>query len=345
MQQISSISEFLLQAGTQYRVYDLGRTIRPLDSQQALAIENGSEVAPYPRQNLVWLGLVFWNNTASEQHYLWFIKLPLDENGCVITAHRDQFLATIVEALGNNFISDSEGSKELPENPYCFQPTQQQMADFNAIVKYQLGLQSSEKSALCQTYLANPGIVDWQLLPLQALADIACRIDQTEIASSIVTNIKLYPRPVLFALCASFENQILTTQTTAALSQWLLLEDDPSVRHHLLRAISNSQEKANLKSVISTLLNNIQYHADELFIVLAGRQWQLLADLDLIQTFLEKLAAYDSSKALFVAIYSDLVSIPMIRQKVLDVLRTPEKSVELQHAIGRLYTRGEQDND
>ena len=49
---INSISEFLLHAGTEYQVFDLGRRLEPTDSQTFLEIENGSAYAPYPRQQL-----------------------------------------------------------------------------------------------------------------------------------------------------------------------------------------------------------------------------------------------------------------------------------------------------
>ena len=37
---INSISEFLLHAGTEYKVFDLGRRLEPTDSQTFLEIEN-----------------------------------------------------------------------------------------------------------------------------------------------------------------------------------------------------------------------------------------------------------------------------------------------------------------
>ena len=43
---INSISEFLLHAGTEYIVFDMGRRLTALDNQAFLDIENGSTVAP-----------------------------------------------------------------------------------------------------------------------------------------------------------------------------------------------------------------------------------------------------------------------------------------------------------
>ena len=50
MKPLSTISEFLLQAGTQYQVFDLSRGIRPLTVQQFLDIEMAQVPHPTPRQ-------------------------------------------------------------------------------------------------------------------------------------------------------------------------------------------------------------------------------------------------------------------------------------------------------
>lgn len=57
---INSISEFLLHAGTEYIVFDMGRRLTALDNQAFLDIENGSTVAPFPRQQHAWFGIVFF---------------------------------------------------------------------------------------------------------------------------------------------------------------------------------------------------------------------------------------------------------------------------------------------
>jgi hypothetical protein len=40
---------------------------------------------------------------------------------------------------------------------------------------------------------------------------------------------------------------------------------------------------------------------------------------------------------LFIGLYSDLVQIPEMREAMLGVLRWPEKSTQLTHAIGQLF--------
>mgnify|MGYP000170960803 CR=1 FL=1 len=131
---ISTLSEFLLQAQTQYLVFDMGRGIRKIDNQVFFEWENQQEACAYPRQNHVWLCIVFWNEKLSHERYMWFVKLPLDEQGLIIPASRDQFLEIIVQALGKELEHSQDKQAELPENPFVFTPSQQQLADCNALI-------------------------------------------------------------------------------------------------------------------------------------------------------------------------------------------------------------------
>ena len=126
MSQINTISEFLLQAGTEYRVFDMARAIRPIEAQLFLEIESGTVPAPYPRQQHAWFGILFFNKQMSNERYIWFVKLPLDEQGLVIGAARQQFLQIVVEALGQTLDKQNNPNNQLPENPFTFVPNQQQ---------------------------------------------------------------------------------------------------------------------------------------------------------------------------------------------------------------------------
>ncbi len=60
-QTIDTISEFMLHAGTDYRVYDMGRGIESMDSQKFIELEKNQLPAPCPRTGHAWFGIVFWN--------------------------------------------------------------------------------------------------------------------------------------------------------------------------------------------------------------------------------------------------------------------------------------------
>ena len=97
---INSLSEFLLQAHTQHLVFDMGRGLKPITNQLFFEWENQQSPCLYPRQDHAWFCIAFWNEKLSSERYIWFIKLPLDENGLMIQAARNQFLEIIIQALG-----------------------------------------------------------------------------------------------------------------------------------------------------------------------------------------------------------------------------------------------------
>ncbi len=132
MSQINTISEFLLQAGTDYRAFDMARGIRPLEPQLFLDIESAIVPAPYPRQQHAWFGILFFNKQMSHEHYIWFVKLPLDEQGLVIGAARQEFLKIVVEALGQTLDQQKKTNNQLPENPLTFVPNQKHLPNFNS---------------------------------------------------------------------------------------------------------------------------------------------------------------------------------------------------------------------
>ena len=217
---INSISEFLLHAGTEYQVFDLGRRLEPTDSQTFLEIENGSAYAPYPRQQHAWFGIVFWNKNASTQHYIWFVKLPLDEQGLVVAAARNHFLEIIVEALGQSVAEDTENAQTLPDNPYSFVPNQSQLAQFNALVKRTLSQPLSEEAQKVEAYVQAPQLVDWQQISMQSVADFVQSLShhpkQDVLAQAIKTNTSLYSDVFLNTLMEMSESVSLPENLLAA---------------------------------------------------------------------------------------------------------------------------------
>ena len=64
---INSISEFLLHAGTEYHVFDLGRRLEPTDSQTFLEIENCIDLT---------LSSLFYDRAPSKSDLIVTICLP-----------------------------------------------------------------------------------------------------------------------------------------------------------------------------------------------------------------------------------------------------------------------------
>lgn len=334
MTRITTISEFLLEAGTEYRIVDMGRAFRLLDNQAFLNIETAAAPAPLPRQQMMWLGILFWNKSLSSQHYIWFIKLPLDERGNVITAQRDQFLSIVVEALGTELLND-DSEKSLPDNPFLFTPNQAQLADFNSFAKKRLGLPPGQFYNDAKNYIARPDLHDWQIVAVQGLSDVVFNLNLDHNAKHIEQNFASYDQVVQHSLLASMEN----TALPEALSQFLFQQlkaarPEEKIFNHLLRALTHFDGLTELRANLKVILEQSLSTADTL-IVIAGRHWQLLEDYPFLTAYMQEAARLD----LLPALYSDLVQIPGLRDIMLQRLRDPERSELLAKGINQLFGR------
>ena len=336
MSQINTISEFLLQAGTDYRVFDMARGIRPLESQLFLEIESATLPAPYPRQQHAWFGILFFDKQMSNEHYIWFVKLPLDEQGLVIGAARQQFLQLVVEALGQTLDKQNSTNNQLPENPYTFVPNQQQLADFNSIGRVELDIPLSEHLDLVEQYLTHPEQYNWRRLPLQGIADFTASLQQGENRHLLLKQFTTLAPDMQYALCASLENRQINEDISKLLINWYHQDVKDEIRlHSVLRGLSQSQDKTAVSSLITSVLNSSNGLKISVLMLIAARHWQYLKESATLSIYVELLAVCEDSP--FIGLYSDLVQIPEIREAMLGVLRWPQKSKQLTHAIGQLF--------
>lgn len=334
MSGISSISEFLLEAGTEYRIVDMGRGFHLLDSQTFLDIENGKTAPLHPRQQMIWLGVLFWNKHLSQQQYIWFIKLPLDEQGLVVSAQRDQFLQIILEALGTEMLQ-SEEEKSIPDNPFLFQPSQPQIADFNSLARSLLNLGPGQYYQNAKNYMARPDINNWQEIALQGISDVACNLGLDHNAKHIVDNFTQFAPEVQDSLLASLENQILPEELDEfLLTQFKACDIHSALFNPLLRSLTKSQNKIALSQNLKAVFQQSLSTQDNL-LVIAGRHWQLLEDYSMLTLFCEEAARL----GIFAQLYADLVQIPTLRDSVLQRLRDPQRSEILAQGINQLFGR------
>lgn len=339
MSQISTISEFLLQAGTEYRVFDMARTIRKVSTQAFMDTENNLTIPQYPRAQHAWYSILFWNKNLSNQHYIWFLKLPLDEQGLIMPAGRNHFLQIIVEALGQQLEHAEQKNGQLPDNPYRFIPNQQQLADFNSISRHHLNLSHSDHYHIALNYFNNPKDVDWQQVPLQGIADIAANMTNSDISKLLCRNFLNLADEVKFALLTSLENQKVEIKLVEQIALWLA-ENSASPVHwqHGLRALCQSPCKGLVIQLIEKVLHSPLADNADLLTVISGRLWSSLSNESILKQYLQAVLKVDPRHHLFGAIYRDLVQIPEMRNHLLDMLRWADKSPELTTAVGKLFS-------
>ncbi len=340
---ISTISEFLLHAGTDYRVFDMGRTIRSVSTQAFLDMENGQLQPQFPRLEHAWFGIIFWDKTRSTQHYIWFVKLPVDEQGMLVAAARNHFLQIIVDALGAGLENAESKNAQLPENPYSFIPNQNQLADFNSISRKKVALGQSQFYDLALRYIQTPLVIDWQTVPQQGLADVAANLKDKTIYHTLVDNIENYPTPAQFALLTSFENHPIDVKLVEKIVGILAKNpDDIALWQHGIRSLAQSPCKGLVRQVIKDCLSNDKLSSEHgILVVLSGRLFSHFEQQDLLKVFLDAVAKADESFALFHAVFRDLVQIPSLRVHLLASLRWTDKSDALTAAVGSLFSATE----
>lgn len=328
MTQLTTISEFLLSAGCDFRLFDLGRAIRPISAQQFLDYEQGSLPVACPRQQCGWFAALFWNKALSRQQYIWFIKLPVDEQGKLQSAARMQFLQIIVEALGQQMENAEQQQGRLPDNPYNFVPGQQQLADFNAISRQTLALAPSQYFAAANAYLQSPQVMDWQQLALQGLADLAAQHQQSDIASLFEQHFSLLAPQVQQTLLGSFENHAISAALSASL--YADCQEQINLQLPLLRALCQSQDTALRAKVVDEFL--AAPPDSGALQVIAGRHWDLLQQPSRLDAFIN----HSLNLGLFAPLFRDLVQLPDLRVFMLALLRRNDHSAQLTAAIDEL---------
>jgi hypothetical protein len=374
---ISTLSEFLLQAHTQFQVFDMGRGIRKVSNNTFFEWENQQAPCAFPRQNQAWFCIVFWNKSLSAQHYMWFIKLPLDESGLMIGASLQQFLDIITQALGKHLEHTGNSQAQLPENPYVFVPSQQQLADCNAHIRKELKIErvANEKA---MAYLQAPNAIHdskaWEALSLQDVADFVINpmlpamlpamqqdtqqdtqqnmrqdLHQDTLETLIANNLNAYPAPVLTCLLGSLESVEVGPTLTQALIRLHSASTDANLAALCLRAMSVKPQPECLRYVEQLIglhnsardaISTTQSNSSpslETCVVIAGRYWQMLNNENTLGHFMHKLALIDDSHQLFKGLYADLVKIPETRNSMLRFMRQPQRTKEVSLAISALF--------
>jgi hypothetical protein len=340
---INSISEFLLQAGSQYRIFDMGRRVQPISTELFVDFEHANTPYPYPLQQHALVAVLFWNKSQNDNHYVWFLKLPLDEQGLLMQAPRNQFLELVVTALGNSMQQqpDEEQQSALDHNPLIFKPSEQKLAAFTSQSRLAMNLSASQYMTPALDYLADQSNYQhWQQLGFQGLADIAARLEQGNSLKLVVKAIKSLPAEPFCALCCSLENSEIPSQLAEPLLEILsdaLATNNISIAVHALRALSNSsdhtQRQAALKQTFASELIKNQL---DIVIIIAARYWSVLNSIETAVNYLEAVVEVSPEQDIFNQLFSDLVAVPHTRRYFLNALRHPERSNKLAQAIAQL---------
>jgi hypothetical protein len=339
MTTITSISELLSLSNSQYRIYDIGRKIDKISKKDFTQIELNQLAYPSPSQKHAFIAIAFWQKKTT-QPYLWFVKLPVDEQGLLNQGARNHFIAIIVEALGSDLtINPNERQEELlKNNPYHFTPSQYKLASLNSILSHELKQNMSKHLAYCKKYFsAQSSLANWQDIGVQGLADFAVLLSEGKNNANLINALPLLPEQVLIPLCSALENHSLSSNLVEAISQRIQKDTSSNSNNslHLVRSLASSTDHQSVVNIIDNLM--LKNHVSmELLIVIAGKCWQVLEKQNRITRFLELLIE-NGEQQLFNAIFADLVAIPSIRPILFQAIRSENRSEKLTKAIGLLF--------
>lgn len=346
MTETPTIGGLLEKADAHYRVFEMGRRVTELPPSLFAQMEQGGRPYPYPLQRQAWLGILFWNRIQPDEHFVWFLRFPLDEMGLLRMAARDEFLNSVVQSLAHRQNPDGARIEQAHrESPFAFKPAGERMAAFHAQALVALRRPPSRFYAHARDYLSGrDGYDQWAFVGLQGLADLVARLEEDDNAALLAAAIPRLPDEPLTAVCRLLENRDPGEELAAALRSRLQdglrdTETGPALVAALLRGLGARERGGLRREAFAMALESSRGQELEVLVAIAGRGWEALRDTGLRLRFLECLARCDAGDAVFAQVVGDLLFIPGMRPVLLESFRHEGRSDELVRAIGDMMGR------
>lgn len=348
MTRAHSLFELLEAAGSHLHIYDMGRRVCNITRSQFLDFENTLIPYPLPLQAQAWLGLAMEDTQHPGEPTIWFLRLPLDEQGKLVLASRDYFVHRLLESAIDSRTeqeSETQTTDAFKDNPYVFKPRAERMAVFHAKLSRDLGRSPSQFFDHARKYFnGSLGWDQWKFVGYQGIADLAARSLDTAIETDLALAIPQLPPEPLTALCHCLENEPIETKLGNALLQRLLRElnaasPDIVVLSALIRGISFATRATQRQQMFEAVMNHPLSSQLELLAAISGRAWELLRQDEQMARFAEALSADTVSQAEFNECITDLLRLPGFRGPVLGAVRRADRSDQL---AGRFHNMMQQ---
>lgn len=339
MENIQTLTQLLNNSHCEYQIFDLGRRIKTIDAQVFADVEKGQYPYPFPMQRKAHLAIAYWNE--QKQPWIWFLKFELDERGLLKQSDIGNFIKYVVEAMGTRLSEEmsEEQQQKLSNNPYTFKPAEEKMAVFHSQVRANLDLPTSQYYEHTQHYFTGDlGWDNWQTVGLQGITDMAACLGKEQNAVTLRKALNHLPNEPLYALLGALEHvdlQERLAERIAEKAQQEIESNEPDLflLSALIRALAGAPTEISLP-ILKAILQSPRLSHQEVLIGIAGRTWHLLADANVAEQFLLRLAQ-TGNQALFNQLFADLVMLPELRMVLLPLLHS-SPSEELATALVKL---------
>ena len=346
MNRPGTLTEFLEFTGFRPRFFDMGRRVQTIPRGRFLEVETGDLPYPFPLQRHAWFAILLQEPGTVRDPAVWFLRFPLDEQGKLLLAARDDFMQQLLAQTEKNLGSMERGDRfhsALDGNSYSFKPNRERLAVFHAKASSLLKRPATAHYGEALAYFRGElGWDQWPRLPLQGIADLAVRSAKDPDMGVIARALPVLPAEPYTALCHCLENEETTVEVAAALAARVaaVLEQpapDGALIAASVRGISLSRGERMRRTLIEKVLRHPVSRDMGILAAIAGRAWESLTDPGIGRLFLERLAVNSGGAEQFDHCLTDLLFVPGLRRPLLEAMGDPSRSSALESAVGRFF--------
>lgn len=350
----ATLSQLIGDAHYHLRWFDLGRRVQSVGRKAAEDFETGAAPWPHPYLRQAWCGLLLWpqgensDDGAEEsgEPAVWFLRLPLDEQGKLLLPIRDRFLKQLQQALygAPQDASRADANRNparllqqaLDNSGLIFAPPADKRAVFHAKSARLLNREASEHYPAARAYAKDPASFPWEQLALQGLADLAVRWKEEK--AQLVKTLPRFAAPALITLCQCLESEAIDHQIAEPLIQRAeqsLASETPEVSliTAVVRGLSHSVASGMRQQFLARVLQSDAGANGELLAAIGSRCCEDLQQPEIATAWLEKLSVSQPQQT-FNLLLTDLLFLPPLRNVLLGVLRNPERPDSVARAFG-----------
>lgn len=338
----NTLTDLIATAQFNVRWFDVGRRVQPISKKSAEAFESGAAPWPHPYLRQAWCGLLLWpaDEGVDGDPVVWFLQLPLDEQGKLLLPIRDRFLKQLHQALypeGNGGQDPGKYLQQaLEDSGLVFTPPAEKRAVFHAKAAQLLKRPPSDHYPAAKAYAKDPASFPWDQLALQGMADLAVRWEDER--DMLAANLHRFATPALIPLCQCLESEAIDHHLAEPLirrAEKALAQEEPDLNliTAVIRGLSHSIATGMRQQFLLKVMQGTAGTQGEILAAIGSRCSDDLHVPELAQLWLENLSASQPQQT-FNLLLTDLLFLPQLRNILLGVLRNPERKESVARAFG-----------